>query len=272
MPELPEVEVVRTQLEKVVLNKQIIGFDVYYPDIFNGDINRLREVLIGNEVIRMERYGKYLVFIFKNDDVLISHLRMEGKYLVRRIEDEKHLSRHDHLVFKFDDGMELWYHDTRKFGRMDLRKIDDYLLTKPLNALGNEPKNMQEGELYRKIYKKNVPIKVALLDQSNIAGLGNIYVDETLFLSNIHPERKANTITKEEADFITLNAVKVLDKALKLGGTTIRTFAAGDIHGRFQNELLVHTKANMPCPVCNTIIKKIIVGGRGTYFCEKCQK
>lgn len=269
MPELPEVEVVRQQLKQIVLNKKINKIDIFWPAIINSDINEFKTILLNNKIIDIERYGKYLVFILNDNHVLISHLRMEGKYHLRNNTDK--INKHEHVIFYFEND-NLRYHDTRKFGRMEIRTKDNYLKVPPLSNLGNEPKNMESNELYEKIKNKRVSIKVALLDQSIIAGLGNIYVDETLFMSKIHPERKCNEITKEEANTITNNAVKVLDKALKLGGTTIRSFSATDIHGRFQNHLLVHTKENEKCPVCQTLIKKIKVGGRGTYFCEQCQK
>lgn len=270
MPELPEVEVVRQQLKQKVLNKKIIDVVSYHDNIFNGQIEDLKANLINQSFIDVERYGKYLVFILSNEKVLISHLRMEGKYQIRPI-DEK-VDKHEHIIFNFDDNTSLRYHDTRKFGRMDLRDKTTYLHVLPLSQLGAEPANMKVDELYSKINKKNVYIKVALLDQTIIAGLGNIYVDETLFMSNVSPLRRTNTITKKEANEITKNAEIVLAKALKLGGTTIRTFSATDMHGRFQNHLLVHTKNNLPCPVCGNTIIKTKVGGRGTYVCEVCQK
>ncbi|VEU80387.1 DNA-formamidopyrimidine glycosylase [Haploplasma axanthum] len=270
MPELPEVEVVRNQLKKQVLNKKIIKVESFHDNIVNGNINEFISILTGNKFIDVERYGKFLVFILDDWHVLISHLRMEGKYHIRNVNEER--NKHEHIIFTFEDGTTLRYHDTRKFGKMDLRTKGNYLKVMPLIQLGPEPKDMKLGELYNKIKKQNKPVKVSLLDQTIIAGLGNIYVDETLFMSKIHPTRLSSSISLEEANNITLNARKVLDKALLLGGTTIRTFSATDVHGRFQNELLVHTKKGEPCPVCGNEIIKIVVGGRGTYVCESCQK
>lgn len=270
MPELPEVETVRRQLKKLVLNKLIVGVTSNYDKVFNGDIKELEEVLVNNEIIDVERYGKYLVFILKDNHVLISHLRMEGKYFVRNESDE--VNKHEHIIFHFNNNQNLRYHDTRKFGRMDLRTKDNYLKIDPLHKLGSEPEFMKDGELYNLLNKKNVFIKVALLDQTIIAGLGNIYVDEVLFLSKIHPNRRTNEITLKEANFITKNAKLVLDKATKLGGTTIKSFSVGEVDGLFQNELLIHTKVGEPCPVCSSEIIKIKVGGRGTYVCNNCQK
>lgn len=270
MPELPEVEVVRQQLKLKILNKKIIKVDSYHDNIFNGFIEDLVSNLEGNMFIDVERYGKFLVFILNTNNVLVSHLRMEGKYQIR--DSNTKIDKHEHIVFHFEDGTSLRYHDTRKFGRMELRNKDNYLKVLPLSQLGSEPADMLDGELYEKIHKKNVYIKVALLDQTNISGLGNIYVDETLFMSGISPLRRTSDITLKEANEIQKNAAIVLAKALKLGGTTIRTFSATDMHGRFQNHLLVHTKVNTPCPNCGANIIKTKVGGRGTYVCEVCQK
>ncbi|HHW79698.1 MAG TPA: bifunctional DNA-formamidopyrimidine glycosylase/DNA-(apurinic or apyrimidinic site) lyase [Acholeplasmataceae bacterium] len=270
MPELPEVEVVRRQLKDKLVGRTIKNIVSYHDKIFNEDLTLVKETLINQEILDIERYGKYLVFIFK-ENVLISHLRMEGKYFFREVGTKK--DKHEHVFFELDNNISLRYHDTRKFGRMDLRKKNNYLDVLPLNKLGSEPKYMQNSELYNLITNRNISIKTALLNQEIIAGLGNIYVDETLFLSKIHPMRKTNEISMEEADLITKSATKVLDKALALGGTTIRSYTSAEgVTGLFQNELLVHTKEGEPCPNCNNIITKLKVGGRGTYVCDQCQK
>lgn len=269
MPELPEVEVVRRSLKNQILNQEIKAVDLLYESIFIGNPEELKKALIGSKFIDILRYGKYLVFVLDNDFMLISHLRMEGKYLIR--EDEQVL-KHEHVIFTFENSKTLRYHDTRKFGRMELRTKENYLITNPLAKLGKEPANLTGDELYMKLQKTKRPIKVALLDQTIIAGLGNIYVDEVLFLSKLRPETISSTISLKKAKEIVEHAVIVLNKAIQLGGTTIYTYSATDIDGLFQNELLVHTKAGELCPVCQTIIEKIKVGGRGTYVCRNCQK
>lgn len=269
MPELPEVEVVRRSLKNQVLNKKIIKVDLLHKNIFEGEEKILINTLEGSMFTDVLRYGKYLVFVLDNDRMLISHLRMEGKYLIRK---DEQVGKHEHVIFTFSDNTTLRYHDTRKFGRMEIRTKDDYLTTNPLKKLGPEPINMTGLELLKKLKRTARPIKVALLDQTIIAGLGNIYVDEVLFLSKLRPETISNTIEIDKANEIVSHSVDVLEKATKLGGTTIHTFSATDIDGLFQNELLVHTKQGKPCPVCGSIIEKIKVGGRGTYVCNQCQK
>lgn len=269
MPELPEVETVRTILEKNIINKTIKDVVIKYDKIIqNVSVNEFVNNLNGQTFLEMRRRGKYLICVL-NDYYLIVHLRMEGKFFLMHNEP---LSNHDHIIFKFENS-ELRYNDTRKFGTMHLFKRDvDIYNVYPLNRIGLEPFDEEFNSLYLKKYfnKSNKPIKTTLLDQSIIAGLGNIYVDEVLFMSNIHPLEKTKNLDDNNIESIAKNSVIVLNKAIRLGGTTIRSFQSShDITGRFQNELLVHTK--IKCPTCNGYITKIKVGGRGTYFCEKCQ-
>lgn len=270
MPELPEVETVRSILEKNILNKTILDVEIRYDKILQNStkedfVNKLKN----QTFIQMKRKGKYLICVL-SDYYLIVHLRMEGKFFL--MHDEP-LSNHDHIIFKFNDS-ELRYNDTRKFGTMHLfeRTIDINKIN-PLSKVGLEP--FEEGfniNYLKPFFKKSTkPIKTTLLDQSIIAGLGNIYVDEVLFMSGLHPLQKTKDLTDDNIESIINNSKIVLQKAINLGGTTIRSFQSShDITGRFQNHLLVHTKSN--CPKCNKNISKIRVGGRGTYYCEDCQK
>ena len=270
MPELPEVETVRNTLKLSILNKKILDIDIYYNKIIkNVASDEFKKCLINQTFRDIQRKGKYLICIL-DDYYLIVHLRMEGKFFL--MHDEK-LSKHDHIVFKFNDS-NLRYNDTRKFGTMyvfnkDINIYDTY----PLNSLGLEPFDLSFNYNYlkEKLYNKKEPIKSALLDQHVVAGLGNIYVDEVLFMSKINPLKKANKLNDTEINEIIKNSKIVLEKAIKLGGTTIRSFQSShDITGRFQNELLVHTKDE--CIYCHNKILKIKVGGRGTYYCPNCQK
>ncbi len=203
---------------------------------------------------------------------MLSHLRMEGKYFLKDQNEE--LEKHEHVVFNFDDGTNLRYHDTRKFGKMHLAKMSAWTSYPALMKLGLEPWDEElTSEHLRKVFKsKSLPIKTVLLDQSIITGIGNIYADEILFASRISPFRKANKITLKEAKLIIENTKKVLAKAVSENGTTIRSYvSAKGVTGHFQNELMVHTKVGEPCPVCGTTIIKTTIGGRGTYYCPKCQ-
>jgi formamidopyrimidine-DNA glycosylase len=273
MPELPEVETVRNTLKTLIVGKEIRDIDVYYEKMIrNREVDEFKKALIGKKIIDIDRYGKYLIFNFEGT-ALISHLRMEGKYFFKDLDEKK--EKHEHVIFYFTDGKTLRYNDTRKFGTMDLYDINDVYDKSPVSKIGYEPfeKEMTGKYLMDKLSKKSIAIKSALLDQTIIAGLGNIYVDEVLFLSKIHPTLKANSLELADYKRLVKNSVKVLNKAVKLGGSTIRSYTSSlGVTGRFQNELFVHTKQGDSCLVCNTEILKTKVNGRGTYYCPSCQK
>ena len=273
MPELPEVETVRSTLYNLILNRKIKSIDVYYTKIIKDDsLTDFIKKLVGRTLLDIKRKGKYLIFIFE-DIALISHLRMEGKYFIKNQSED--IEKHEHIIFNFTDGTSLRYYDVRKFGTMNLRKLDEIYTTNPLKKLGPEPfyKLITVEYLKTKLHKKHVATKTCLLNQQIFAGLGNIYVDEVLFLSKINPKLLAYKLADKDYKNIIDNSVKVLTKAIALGGTTIRSYTSSlGVTGRFQNELNVHMKQGEPCPICQTLIEKTRVNGRGTYFCHKCQK
>ena len=250
-------------------------WEVYYDKMIeNISALEFKKVLKGEKLCSLYRYGKYLVFIFEHVS-LITHLRMEGKYFIKDETEER--VKHEHIIFKFTDSSTLRYHDTRKFGIMAIvnsTNIADIMKYKGISKLGEEANvsNNYEG-LYDKLKNKNLPIKTLLLDQENLCGLGNIYVDEVLFESRIHPLTRGCDLSIEQVKTILDNSRKVLAEAIKCGGTTIRSYTSSlGVTGRFQINLKVHTKEKSPCINCGTIIKKTKVGGRGTYFCPTCQK
>ena len=271
MPELPEVETVKNGLIKKVKGRKIVGCKVLWDGIiaYPNKAQFIKEIT--NQTINdITRRGKFLMFILDNY-YLISHLRMEGKYFIKP--DNELLSKHDHVIFTLDNGMELRYNDTRKFGKMHLVKKDELAIS-PLAKLGKEPwdKELTIEYLSQKLNKKKA-IKTLLLDQSIITGIGNIYADEILFLSRINPETNGCTLTDKNLSDIIENTRDILSKAIEKGGTTIHTYTSVDgITGLFQQELLVHGKKDELCPRCQTKIIKIVVGTRGTYYCPKCQK
>ncbi len=273
MPELPEVETVRRTLKNLIINCEIASIDVYYTKIIKDiTITSFIKRLVGKTILDIKRDGKYLIFIL-DDVALISHLRMEGKYFIK--DKTERVEKHEHIIFNFTNGLSMRYHDVRKFGTMNLRNIDEIYSTYPLNELGLEPfdKRMTVDYLKGKLQNKEVAIKTCLLNQHIFAGLGNIYVDEVLFLCRLNPQLKASKLKETDYENIINNAVSVLTKAIELGGTTIRSYTSSlGVTGRFQNELNVHMKKGEHCPVCNSIIEKIRVNGRGTYYCPNCQK
>ena len=272
MPELPEVETVRKGLELKVLGRIIKDVRIYYDGIIEyPSVLEFKNKIKNQKINSIKRYGKWLIFVL-DDYYLLSHLRMEGKYNIRSNDDE--IDKHEHVVFILDDDMELRYKDVRKFGKMHLIRKDDIDKKGPLVELGLEPweKKLTINYLRDKYSKKRLPIKSVLLDQSIIVGIGNIYADEILFLSGINPLVRAKDLSDDKLDRIIKNTKLVLEKAIEEGGTTIRSYSSvNGIHGMFQQELNVHTKEGSKCPRCGNIIKKIKVGGRGTYYCDKCQ-
>ena len=274
MPELPEVETVKRTLENLIVGKTIEDVEVYYDKMLENVTSiEFKELLKNEKISSLYRYGKYLVFILEHVS-LISHLRMEGKYFIKDVSDVK--DKHEHVIFKFTDHTSLRYHDTRKFGIMAIVKstnIADIMKYKGLVKLGEEASVSTNYQgLYDKLKNKNLPIKTLLLDQENIAGLGNIYVDEVLFKSKIHPLTKGCELTFEEVKMILDNSRIILENAILCGGTTIRSYTSSlGVTGRFQINLTVHTKEKEPCINCGTLIQKIKVGGRGTYLCPICQ-
>lgn len=273
MPELPEVETVKEALKLEVLNKKIMDVNIIYNNIIEyPKVEDFKKQIINQTINDIKRRGKWLMFELDNY-YLLSHLRMEGKYHIRKLNDP--YNKHEHVSFIFSDNTELRYMDTRKFGRMHLIKKEELNARKPINELGLEPfdDNLSIAYLHEKYSKKRLPIKTVILDQSIIVGIGNIYADEILFLSKINPLKKANELNNDELNSIIKYTREVLKKAIKLGGTTIRSYESSEgVHGRFQNELLVHGKEKEKCPNCNNELLKIKVGGRGTYYCPDCQK
>lgn len=270
MPELPEVETVKETLKKIVLNDVIEDVIVKWNNIIEyPSVEEFKKNIKNQKINDIKRRGKWLMF-YLDDFILLSHLRMEGRYFIKKDEE---ITKHEHIIFKLKSNRTLRYIDTRKFGRMHLIKKEEILKREPLKSLGLEPwdESLTPNYLKEKYNKKNLPIKTVLLDQSILVGNGNIYADEVLFLSKINPLKKASELNDKELKAIIENTKKVLENAIKLGGTTIRSFESSEgVHGLFQNELFVHGIDT--CKICNSKIIKIKVGTRGTYYCPKCQK
>lgn len=259
MPELPEVRTV-VKFLKAYENKTITDVEIIYPLMDNIT----KSFLIGKEIKNVSAKGKYIIFTL-NEGYLISHLRMEGKYL-----SHKEITKHDHIIFHFGNEI-LKYNDVRKFGTFDYIKEDPFN-NPPLNKLGEEPFDAKLEDVYQKIHSSSKNIKTLLLDQTIMSGIGNIYANEILFYSKISPFRKGSELTKKEIKEIIKQSIIVLDEAIKLGGTTIKSFSVEGKVGYFTQNLLVHDQAGKPCKVCGEIIKKEKLQGRMVYYCEKCQK
>ena len=275
MPELPEVETVKRTLnvnlknKNYIINNVIINFPKIIKDI---ELNNFKEKLIGQTIKEVDRVGKHLLFVL-NDYILISHLRMEGKYFFTNNRDEIKNKKHVLVEFELSDNNFLFYYDTRRFGTMHLGNYQNFYNLKPLTKLASEPWDIDENWFIDKVNKSRKAIKTIILDQHVVAGIGNIYADEILFKSKINPQERGNNLTKTEILRILENSKIILNQSIDMGGTTIKSFSAGkQISSTFQKWLMVHTKKDQPCPKCKNIILKTKVNGRGTYWCDHCQK
>lgn len=271
MPELPEVETVRRSLEKRYLNKLITSVEIIYPKMIKTDLNEFVCLLSNVKITSVGRKGKYLLINLSNNYTIISHLRMEGKYTLLNLNEE--ISKHAKVVFYLDDNTKLCYEDSRCFGVMYLVKTNEVDLNKEVCKVGIEPFDIKNPQyLYDKYHRSNKEIKALLLDQSIMAGLGNIYCDEVLFKAKINPYKKGKDITLEECQLILNYSIETLNHAINLGGSTVSSYhPEKGIDGKFQNELLVYGKKNQLCVNCSSKLMKDKLQGRGTTYCPKCQ-
>ena len=273
MPELPEVETVRRGLQKLVKNSQIKKVTVLYPKMIVGDSQFFSQALAGQTLEDIDRRGKFLLLRFSNQMTVVSHLRMEGKYSVQA--QGEPIAKHTHVIFDLADGRQLLYNDVRKFGRMQLIQTGSEMQVPSLMKLGPEPiaKDFKVADFYEALQKKKKAIKPALLDQNLVVGIGNIYADEVLWMSKIHPQTPCNHLTIEDAQVLHDNIIEELSMAIEAGGTTIRSYTdAFQNIGGFQFELNAYQKTGQPCPRCQTPIERIVVAQRGTHFCPQCQQ
>ncbi|GAB5053176.1 bifunctional DNA-formamidopyrimidine glycosylase/DNA-(apurinic or apyrimidinic site) lyase [Pediococcus ethanolidurans] len=273
MPELPEVETVKRGLTALVTGKKIKKIDVYYPKMVLPNETEFVKQLTNRTIQKIERRGKYLIFHFDQNVSMVSHLRMEGKYSVHS--HEMPLNKHDHVVFEFTDGTELRYNDTRKFGRMVVVPTGEEYSVAGLKTIGPEPTpaTLSLDYLTTTMKKHHKAIKSFLLDQNMIAGLGNIYCDEVLWLAKIHPLQPTNTVPVDKIAILRQKIFDELDLAIRAKGTTVFSYLDASGHaGSFQNQLHVYQRTGQPCERCGTPIERIKVSQRGTHFCPFCQK
>ena len=270
MPELPEVETVVRTLEKQIGNATISDLRVLYAPIIKGDPDFFANSLKGQTIRSYKRRGKYL--IFELDSIcLVAHLRMEGKFFIYSCKTNP--AKHDHLIINLNDGREIHYNDVRKFGRFELYPLSrDY---SEFKGLGPEPLTDSFNVDYcaSELRFKTKCIKSTLLDQTFVSGIGNIYADEILFSSRIHPLLPCFLLSRNEIKRIVKNTKLILSKAIEAGGSTIRSYTSSlGVTGLFQNSLSAYGRKGESCPRCSSKIKRIEVGGRGTHFCPSCQR
>ncbi len=272
MPELPEVQTIVSYLDSVLKGKTIKDIRLFREKNILTGAKEFLSSLKGESFLSVSRRAKYLIFHLTNDKVIVSHLRMEGKYFLdQSVEEPK---KHDLLIYDFTDGSSLRYNDVRKFGTIELWNEDNYLESKSLSSLGEEPFSFDKNDFFQSLKTRNKKhIKEALLDQTLIVGIGNIYASEILFSSKVNPRTPCSEISKEQSDLILEETKRILNEAIKQGGSTIKSYHPREgVSGNMQNELQVYGKENEACPICGTPIRRIFMGGRSTFYCPSCQK
>jgi len=271
MPELPEVQTVVDSLKQKLPGKiiQSVKCPNGYTDVFeNGSLQKYNNFLNSKVLKSIFRRGKFII-IELNSGFLLIHLRMTGKIMLEKPEPIN--MKYTSFQLRFSDESDLFFQDIRKFGRIYICNNLNWLEQK----LGLEPltKDFTSKWLYEQLHKRKRMIKPLLLDQQFIAGLGNIYVDEALWASGIHPKAISNEIDKRRSTQLSASIKAILNSAISFQGTTIINFSYGtNKNGNFGNELNIFGKTDIPCPKCSKPIIKIIVGQRGTHYCNNCQK
>ena len=276
MPELPEVETIARALREggrdgeAIIGRQISSMQVLWArTLAEPDVPTFGARILGQQVQAVGRRGKYLVIQLSHDFLLI-HLRMSGDLRVEMASSTQGewlaLQPHDRLVIGFADQYRLAFNDARKFGRV-------WLVPDPEQVVGNlgpEPfdQDFTALQFYQRLQQFNRQIKPLLLDQTFLAGMGNIYTDEALHMAGIHPLRPSNTITPEQAGVLWTAIRSVLDEGIRRNGSSFDWVYRG---GDFQNNFRVYQQTGKPCPVCGTMILKTTVGQRGTHYCPVCQ-
>lgn len=296
MPELPEVEVVRLFLDQHLVNKTISNLEIITPKSFIAR-PELAEGVEGQKIIKTSRIGKQLSLHLSNDLILLFHLKMTGQIIysppslrgtpnIREgvstlghptpKEDKSILpNKSTRLVFTFSDNSQLFFNDQRKFGWVKLFSQTE--LAEAQKNLGRDilASNFTPKYFFNQLQNTSRPIKIVLLDQNKFAGIGNIYANDALFLSKIHPKTSANKITLKKSNLLHQNLIKIMKESILAGGSTAKdnkyVHPDGSV-GKNQFNFQVYQRDGEPCLICNTTIKRIKLGGRGTFYCPNCQK
>jgi len=283
MPELPEVETVRTGLAPVFEGQRIAHVDVNRPDLRWPFPERMAERLNGKAVLGLRRRSKYVLMDLDSQETLLIHLGMSGRMQISgHVVGNFHHphpspEKHDHVVFHMESGARVTFNDPRRFGAMDLMPTDTQNAHWLIKDLGPEPLGNEFSETYliERLKGRRTPIKSALLDQRLVAGLGNIYVCELLFRTGIHPKRQANRISATRVATLVPEIRNVLNEAIAAGGSSLRDFRQtdGDL-GYFQHRFQVYDREGQDCvtPGCTTKIARITQSGRSSFFCPQCQR
>jgi formamidopyrimidine-DNA glycosylase len=282
VPELPEVETIRRQLAPALVGRRIVDVRVLDERWTRPEPPRVVEAALeGRRIESVDRRGKYLIVGLEGDRFLVMHLRMTGNLLLAgaerfgapRLYESEPDARFLRAAFELDDGQELWFTDARRFGHgvvLSAEELGPYLEAR----LGVEPLGGElTGEgLLRLAEGRTAPLKSFLLDQRRVAGIGNIYADEALWRAELHPLSPAGSMRAEHSEALVEGIVEALEAGLANGGSSIDDYRdARGAMGSMQDEFVVHTREGQECRRCGGEIRRIVVGGRSTYFCPDCQ-
>ena len=266
MPELPEVETTKNSLLPLI-DQKVLSVEVRQSSL-RWPIPDNIQKLCGQKLVKLTRRSKYIIAEFEQDTMLW-HLGMSGSF--RICESHTELRKHDHLIIQFND-MQLRYHDPRRFGC--ILWLDEYSQTKLIDALGPEPLSeaFNAEYLIQKLNKKNVGIKVAIMDNHVVVGVGNIYATESLFQLGIHPAQPASSLTSSQIEKLVIEIKRILKQAIDLGGSTLRDYsnAMGE-NGYFQQTLLAYGRSGEMCVNCESTLENLKLGQRASVFCPQCQ-
>ena len=271
MPELPEVQTVIDTLRPLVIGKTINTIEIVYPPIIENREDEFQQKVCCRKVVDLSRKGKFII-IHLDQGYLIIHLRMEGKFYVTSSEHAWVTNKHTHARFYLDDGMVWTFNDVRKFGRIGY--VDQLDQHRGLSRLGYDvfDEQLSASYLFSVARTRTLEMKNFLLDQTIMAGIGNIYANEILFDARISPFQAANTIKLREFETLLESSRKILALAFKQGGTSIRSYTSSlGVTGLFQQSLMVHGKEGEPCEQCSTRIVRKKQAGRSSYYCPNCQ-
>jgi formamidopyrimidine-DNA glycosylase len=268
MPELPEVETTIRGLERVLDGRRITRVEMRRADLRWPFPQDLGQRLTGARVTGLGRRAKYGLIHTDRDDTMIFHLGMSGSWRI----DHAELGKHDHLLMETDEGKRLALNDPRRFGSVDLVPTAKLTEWPAFAALGPEPMTIEARELKRRLAGRSAAIKLLLLDQGIIAGLGNIYVCEALYRARIHPKRAGGSVSLERIERLVVAIKDVLAEAIEAGGSTLRDFVSPDGElGYFSKTFHVYDREGQPCG-CGGTVRRFVQGGRSTFYCPACQR
>ena len=272
MPELPEVETIKTDLEKIILGEKITKVCIYNPKVIRQPGPAVfKKLLEGQRIKNVLRRGKLLIFELSNGLALTVHLKLTGQLVLSQKLSNPGGSQNSRLALHFSKNKILDFNDQRLFG--ELRLVRDWRKLKFVQGLGPEPFDLTSADFKDMLLKRKTKIKPLLLDQSFICGIGNIYAAEILFRAKIDPQRKTESLSGSEKAALYKQIKSVLSSAIKQGGSSVDDYVrVSGKNGSYQHYHQGYGRADEPCFVCKSPIKRITQGGRGTYFCGRCQR